>query len=64
KLRIPARFAFTAMLCGWGVSTVSLVYGRINSLSQAPQYLLGIEPMYPGLLVSLLVWGAGKFARE
>lgn len=64
KLRIPARFAFTAMLAGWGVSTLSLLYGHLNAMSQAPQYLLGIEPMYPGLTVSLLVWAAGKFSMK
>jgi SSS family solute:Na+ symporter len=64
KLRIPARFAFTAMLAGWSVSTLSLLYGHLNAMNQTPQYLLGIEPMYPGLAVSLLVWAAGKISMK
>ncbi len=64
RLRISARFAFAAMLSGWLISTASLVYGHWNAMDHVPQYLLAIEPMYPGLAVSLLVWAAGKFVRE
>ena len=64
RLRIPARFAFAAMLSGWLTSTASLVHGHWNAVGHVPQYLLGIEPMYPGLLVSLAVWSAGRFSMK
>jgi len=56
RLKIPAAFAFAAMLLGWSVSTVWLLWGQMNG----GNYFFSIEPMYPGLCVSLAVWGAGK----
>ncbi|MGH2567604.1 MAG: hypothetical protein ACRDGA_04645, partial [Bacteroidota bacterium] len=60
KLRIPASYAFTAMLLGWLTSTASLLFGLLDSVQGAPTYFYDIEPMYPGLLVGLAVWGVGK----
>ena len=59
-LKISARFAFWAMLLGWLVSAGSLVYGQLNITNGVPAYWLGIEPMYPGLLISLVTWGMGR----
>ena len=63
-LRIPPRHAFWAMLLGWGVSTASLLFGQFHVMNGEPAYLFGIEPMYPGLLASILVWGAGRLSRR
>jgi SSS family solute:Na+ symporter len=60
SLRIPARHAFWAMLTGWGVSTICLLAGQLNQVNGDPLYPLGIEPMYPGLAISVIVWGMGK----
>ncbi|MBI3111131.1 MAG: sodium:solute symporter family protein [Ignavibacteriales bacterium] len=60
RLRISAPYAFAAMLFGWLTSTVSLIVGMLNTSSGTPEYLFGMEPMYPGLLVSLSIWGAGR----
>lgn len=57
-LAIPARYAFPAMLLGWLVSLGWLFAGRFGPT--APDYPLGLEPMAPGLLVSVAVWGLGK----
>ncbi len=59
-LRIPPAFAFTSMLTGWLVSTASFVAGHLWMADGVAQYPLGIEPMYPGLAVSLAVWGMGR----
>jgi SSS family solute:Na+ symporter len=59
SLTISNRYAFTAMVAGWLVSTASLIYGRIGG-DATPQYFLGLEPMYPGLFVSVMVWGIGR----
>jgi hypothetical protein len=59
-LRIPSRYAFWAMLLGWGASTLSLLFGQLSHLNGEPSYILGIEPMYPGLVISLVVWGVGR----
>jgi SSS family solute:Na+ symporter len=57
RLKISAAVAFVAMLFGWSVSTVWLLWGQMNG----GNYFFSIEPMYPGLCVSLAVWGAGKW---
>jgi SSS family solute:Na+ symporter len=59
-LRIPPSFGFGAMLTGWGVSTTSLVVGMVMTSGGSPEYVLGIEPMIPGLVASICVWGMGK----
>jgi SSS family solute:Na+ symporter len=60
RLRISASYAFAAMLSGWLTSTVSLIVGTLNTINGVPEYLFGIEPMYPGLIVALSIWGAGR----
>jgi SSS family solute:Na+ symporter len=59
-LRIPARHAFWAMLTGWAVSSICLLAGQLNQVNGDPLYPLGIEPMYPGLAISVIVWGMGR----
>jgi SSS family solute:Na+ symporter len=56
RLKIPTAFAFAAMFLGWSVSTLWLVWGQVH----AGTYFFSIEPMYPGLCVSVAAWGAGK----
>ena len=61
SFRISARYAFWAMLLGWLFSTVSLLDGQLHQINSVPSYWLGVEPMYPGLIVSLVVWGVGRY---
>lgn len=61
-LKISSRFAFWAMLLGCVVSTSSLVYGQLNITNGVPAYWLGVEPMYPGLLISLMTWAIGRIS--
>jgi SSS family solute:Na+ symporter len=60
RLRISAPFAFASMIAGWLLSTASLIDGQLNMVSGVPQYWLGIEPMYPGLIAAVMIWGMGK----
>lgn len=64
RLSIPANYAFWAMLLGWAVSMSSLLFGQLRGVDGVSAYWLGIEPMYPGLAVSLVVWGIGKVVYE
>jgi SSS family solute:Na+ symporter len=64
KLRVPSRYAFASMLFGWLVSVASLLYGVMNSINGSPNYLFGIEPMYPGLAASLVIWSAGRLSSR
>jgi len=57
---IGGRWAFASMLFGWLVSLGWLLAGWTESLGATDLYPLGIEPMYPGLVVSVLVWWAGR----
>lgn len=62
RFRIPSRYAFLSMLFGWLVSLIWMIVGYIGGSAVA--YPLGIEPMYPGLFVSLFFWALGKVRIE
>ena len=60
RTRIGARWAYASMLFGWLTSLVWLLAGWSGGLGATDLYPLGIEPMYPGLVVSAALWGVGK----
>ncbi len=64
RLMVKPRYAFFCMLSGWLVSLFWLLAGWSQQLGASASYPLGIEPMYPGLAASLLVWGTGLVARS
>jgi len=64
RLRVAAKWGFLAMLFGWLTSTASLVYGQVAGSVGKPQYFFGIEPMYPGLAISVLVWILGMIGQD
>ncbi len=59
RWKVPSRYAFAAMILGWLTSTCWLLIGWTQQLGASEYYPLGIEPMYPGLLVSVFIWGMG-----
>jgi len=60
-LKISSRYAFMAMLFGWLISLSWLITGYLNG--NAGNYPLGIEPMYPGLIVSIFIWALGRLRK-
>jgi len=55
------RHAFLIMVSGFTCSFVSFVIGQVfKTPSGEPIYPLGLEPMFPGLIVSFLVYVLGK----
>ncbi|HUL45323.1 MAG TPA: sodium:solute symporter family protein, partial [Bacteroidota bacterium] len=58
RLRIATGYAFLAMLLGWLTSLFWFLARYVGSSGDS--YPLGIEPMYPGLVVSLICWVLGK----
>ena len=44
---------------GWLTSLVWLLIGWTQQLGVSEYYPFGIEPMYPGLTVSVAVWWVG-----
>lgn len=63
RLKIPAVYAFGAMLNGWLISTASFISGHLNTFHGLPTYWFGIEPMYPGLFMALFWWALGKLDK-
>lgn len=59
RLRVGGSTALLAMAGGWGVSLGWLLAGSSGVFGQSQGYPLSVEPMFPGLLVSLAVWVAG-----
>ena len=62
QLRVNARWAFVSMCSGWLTSLAWLLAGWSQELGATAFYPLGIEPMYPGLIASVLVWCGGMAA--
>jgi SSS family solute:Na+ symporter len=60
RWKCPPGYAFLSMLLGWGVSLGWLIAGWSTAMGSSTAYPLGIEPMYPGLFASLVVWGVGR----
>lgn len=48
--------SFFSMIFGSLTSIIWLVHGSLNSLDGWPSYIFGLEPMYPGLLMSFVVY--------
>lgn len=64
RWKVSARYAFWAMLLGWLTSLVWLIAGWRQHIGASDAYPLGIEPMYPGLMASIIVWSWGMRARK
>ncbi|MDH3252086.1 MAG: hypothetical protein OEM41_04790, partial [Ignavibacteria bacterium] len=59
RLTVPGGYAFGAMVAGWLTSTVWLLIGWSSEMGATDNFPLGIEPMFPGIIASLCVWGMG-----
>lgn len=51
---LRSRWVVISMLLSGCVSLTQYVWGQMNHTAAAPQYILGIEPMYLGLIVSVI----------
>ena len=58
KLRVGPRWAAAASVSGFSASLIWVAAAR--HLGTAP---LGIEPPFPGLVLSALVWTVGRISR-
>jgi solute:Na+ symporter, SSS family len=64
RLTVPAPYAFGSMVTGWLTSTVWLLVGWSSQMGAMDNFPLGIEPMFPGILISLCVWAVGMVRRQ
>jgi SSS family solute:Na+ symporter len=62
-LTVKPRYAFASMVLGWLTASLWLVAGWTQHLGSSAHYPLGIEPMYPGVLMSFLAWLAGVIEK-
>ncbi len=63
RLKVSAGYALASMAFGWLTSLGWLSVGWARELGSPAYYPLGIEPMFPGIVVSLAVWGLGMARR-
>lgn len=67
KFKVKNYFIFSSMLLSLSISLFSLIYGNIRELNGTPQYIAGIEPIYPGMILGFSVYLAGlafKFYKK
>jgi len=56
--------AFASMIAGSGTALVWLVHGQANAVEGWAVYIMNLEPMYPGLFASLLVYFGLTWVRK
>lgn len=64
RLKVGPRYAFASMVFGWLVSTLWLATGWSHGMGSVEHYPLSIEPMFPGVIVSLSFWGMGMVSKR
>jgi len=62
-LRVRRGVIVPVMLGGFLGSLLWLLWGVMHQTDMGPQYPLGVEPMYPGLLISCLGFALGRIGR-
>ncbi|MAT38249.1 MAG: hypothetical protein CL946_01455 [Ectothiorhodospiraceae bacterium] len=64
KFRITAGLTFISMVMGFAVALIIFTIGQLNALEGTAQYPFGIEPMYPGLVVSIGIYIVGNLMKS
>jgi len=63
RLKIPAVYAFGAMVNGWFISTASLISGHICAHNGIPAYCMVSNQCILDYFCALL-WGLGKLEKQ
>ncbi|HUI31235.1 MAG TPA: sodium:solute symporter family protein [Candidatus Acidoferrales bacterium] len=64
RFHVHRKYIFLSMTFGWLTSLLWLVSGFIMNTPMNPKYLLNIQPMYPGLILSAIFYLSGFFEKE
>jgi len=65
RWRLSAASTFTVMLLSFAFSFGAFLWGQTHVQNGQPQYLLNLEPFFPGMLLSMLWFAAGNlFTRN
>lgn len=59
KMQPKNNYIFYAMIISFLVSSFSLIFGILNFRDGKYNYLLGFEPIYPGLIVGIIIYSIG-----
>lgn len=63
KIRIDRIYVLLAMISSFTISLFSFISGSISKTDGFPDYLFGIEPMYPGLILSFIFIFSGMIIK-
>lgn len=64
RRRPPARWVAATMVASFAVGLLWVLIGHARAADGTPAYPLGLEPMYPGLALSAIVFGIGTLVRR
>ena len=64
RLHVHSKYIFRAMVSSFSVSFIFFIIGLLNKSGGEPVYPLSLEPMYPGLLVGLIIYFIGYRNRK
>jgi len=56
KWRLASNMTLTAMILPFLLSLFLFLYGNLNAQQCNPAYLFGLEPFFPGLLLSIMMY--------
>ena len=62
-LRISGRMTLLAMVLSFLLASASFIWGHLNFVGGNPDYLFGVEPFFPGLLVSIVLYSYGILSK-
>jgi len=64
RLHVHSKYIFAAMIGSFSISLLSFVLGMLNKVSGQAVYPFGLEPMYPGMVLGLIIYLIGYSNRR
>jgi len=64
QFQLKSRLTFQTMLLSFSIALSWFVWGQVNKMDGQVQYLFNLEPFFPGLLISVLIYLFGNFYRR
>lgn len=64
KLHVHSKYIFAAMTGSFSVSLISFVLGMMNKVNGQSVFPFGLEPMYPGMIIGLIIYLIGYANRK
>jgi len=64
SLNLPPKYILQLMIASFSFSLFSFLWGRIHMTEGLPSYPLGVEPFFPGFLLSLFLFLAFKIKEH